>query len=36
VTNKRQGQVLGMLEGVYSGVRHLGRKRELEKHKRDN
>ena len=34
--SKREGQILGTLERIYGGVRHLGRKREFGKHKRGN
>ena len=35
-TSKRKGQILGMLERIYGGVRHLGRKREFGKCERGN
>ena len=34
--NKEQGQVLGILEGIYSRVQYLGEEREFEECKRSN
>jgi len=34
--SKRQKQVLGIIEGIYSKVQYLGRKKELGKYKRGN
>jgi len=36
VTSKRKGQILSMLEEIYSGVRYLGRKGEFGEYKRSN
>jgi len=36
VTSQREGQILGALEGIYGGVRYLGRKREFEECTRSN
>ena len=34
--NKEQGQILSMLEGIYSRIWYLGRKRKLRKYQRSN
>jgi len=34
--NKGQGQILSMLEGIYSRIRYLGRKRKLRKFQKSN
>ena len=34
--SKRKGQILSTLEGIYDGVRYLGRKREFGKCERGN
>jgi len=34
--SERKGQILGMLEGIHSRVRYLGRKREFGKHERSD